>query len=63
VSEATARQIDAAIRHLIGEVFSRTLQLLGKNRDVLEHAAQELLVRETLDEAAISELAKWLVNG
>ncbi|MBI5861995.1 MAG: ATP-dependent metallopeptidase FtsH/Yme1/Tma family protein [Rhodocyclales bacterium] len=63
MSEATARQIDAAIRHLIGDVFSRTLQLLEKNRGVLEHAAQELLVHETLDEAAIGQLAKGLVHG
>jgi len=57
-SEATAQRIDAAVRQITGDLFARTLALLEANRELLEQAAQELLARETLDDAELRGLAE-----
>ncbi|WP_438264057.1 ATP-dependent zinc metalloprotease FtsH [Aquibaculum sediminis] len=61
-SEATARQIDEAVRGIIDRVFGRTLSVLERNRGLLERGAEALLQVETLDEAALSKLAEGLVR-
>jgi cell division protease FtsH len=40
--------------------FDRATELLQKHRDVLERCARELLVKETLDEAALKEMTGTL---
>ncbi len=55
-SEQTAREIDEAIKAIVGRVFERTRRALEANRAVLERCARALLERETLDEAALAEL-------
>ncbi|MDF2096208.1 ATP-dependent zinc metalloprotease FtsH [Fodinicurvata sp. CAU 1616] len=62
-SEATARQIDEAVRGIIDRVFGRTLSVLERNRALLERGAEALLQAETLDEAALSHLAEGLVRA
>jgi cell division protease FtsH len=57
VSEQTARAIDEAVQRIIAQAFERARGFLARNRPVLEAAAQELLQRETLDEARLSEWA------
>ena len=56
-SDATAERLDRTIRDLIEAVFLRTLALLERNRPLLEESAAELLERETLDEAALRQVA------
>ncbi|MBI2784640.1 MAG: AAA family ATPase [Gammaproteobacteria bacterium] len=60
ISEATQGRIDAAVRDIVMTAFHRAEAILGGNREILERGAQELLVRETLDEMALKELTKEL---
>ncbi len=52
-SEETAREIDSAVRKILDGSFDRAIQLLTRNRRVLEASAAELLEKETLDEQAL----------
>ena len=47
-SEATAREIDLAVRELVDSAFRRAREVLEANRAVLLEGAQDLLSRETL---------------
>jgi len=49
-SEDTAREIDNAVRDLVGKAYERARELLVQKRDVLERGAQLLLQKETLVE-------------
>jgi cell division protease FtsH len=60
--EATAREIDCAVRTLVDAAFVRARHLLGANRVLLEKAAGELLARETLGESELRELLAGLVR-
>jgi cell division protease FtsH len=60
-SEATAREIDCAVRELVDAAFARARRLLVANRPVLEKAAGELLARETLGESELREFFAGLV--
>ena len=55
-SEATAREIDAAVKAIVDEAFRRTVTLLRAQRDTLERGARLLLEHETLDEADLAAL-------
>jgi cell division protease FtsH len=55
-SEATAEQLDAAVKRIIDKVFIRTLAILTRNRPVLERTAKALLEKETLDGEALRNL-------
>jgi cell division protease FtsH len=55
-SDETARAIDVAVQQIVEAAFSRTVALLERQRDVLEHGARLLLEQETLDEADIAKL-------
>jgi cell division protease FtsH len=56
-SEATARQIDKAVRRLVDAAFARALSLLTTRRSTLDEGARRLLERETLGETELRELA------
>jgi cell division protease FtsH len=56
VSESTQQRIDEAVRGIVMGAFDRAIALLQTHREVLERCARELLVKETLDEAALREL-------
>jgi cell division protease FtsH len=60
-SEATAREIDVAVRDIIDAVYQKTLAILRRNRAALEAWAQKLLEKETLVEAELEELRKSVV--
>ena len=47
-SEATARDIDDAIRRLLGEALERAIAILRTNRDALDEGAENLLAHEML---------------
>ncbi len=59
-SEATAQQIDAAVRRTIEQCFRCATRILEANRAVLESAAAELLNKETLEEADLARLTEQL---
>ena len=60
IAESTQARIDETVRTLVMSVFERATAILERNRAVLERCAQELLKRETLDEASIRELTRDL---
>ncbi len=59
-SEHTAQAIDEAVKEIVAGVFERALELLERNRDTLERAAELLLERETLAEAELAEFVPRL---
>ena len=62
-SEATAEAVDTAVRELLSELSVQAFEILSHNRDILERAARRLLEVETLDQAALRELAQGLRHG
>jgi cell division protease FtsH len=54
--DATADAIDAEVRSIVDAALERTLEILRGRREILERAAQQLLRKETLDEADLVEL-------
>lgn len=61
-SEATAQQIDEAVRRIIDDVFEKAVMILEQNRDLLERTANLLLEVETLEEATLEDFAKEIVH-
>lgn len=59
-SEETAREIDCAVRTIVGGAFERTVALLADRRGLLEEGALRLLERETLNEEDLHELRQRL---
>ncbi len=57
-SEATAAQLDQAVKEIIAKVFERTLGILRERRADLERCAKALLERETLEADALRALVK-----
>ena len=57
-SEATAREIDCAVREIVARAFERTVGLLRGKRELLEETARNLLARETLDEGELKVIAE-----
>jgi cell division protease FtsH len=55
-SEATAREIDVAVREIVEAVYTKTLGILRRERSTLERWAAKLLEKETLVEAELEEL-------
>ncbi|MBW2361703.1 MAG: ATP-dependent zinc metalloprotease FtsH [Deltaproteobacteria bacterium] len=47
-SEETAREVDCAVRRLVGEAFERAVGILEAHRGALEAGARNLLEKETL---------------
>jgi cell division protease FtsH len=56
-SEETAREIDRAVRKLVGKAFRRAREILEANRNLLDESATLLLERETLDEDDLKAFA------
>jgi cell division protease FtsH len=55
-SEAVARRIDAQIRQIIGSAHEQALDTMTRYRDALDTLADQLLQKETLDEAEVASL-------
>jgi len=60
-SEATAREIDVAVRDIVAATYQKSLAILKRNRVSLEAWAQKLLEKETLAEVELDELRKAVV--
>jgi cell division protease FtsH len=50
------------VRQIVMAAFERATTLLQQRREVLERCARELLVKETLDEAALRALTPELAR-
>jgi cell division protease FtsH len=61
-SEATAREIDCAVRETVQSAFETATQVLVRARRVLEDGAQQLLATETLAEADLAALKQELLT-
>ena len=57
-SEATAAQLDKAVKDIIAKVFEQTLGILEERRAALDRCAQALLERETLEADALKALVE-----
>jgi cell division protease FtsH len=55
-SEATAREIDIAVRDIVDVVYEKAKLILMRERALLERWAQKLLEKETLGEDELGEL-------
>ena len=55
-SEATAREIDVAVRAIVDAAYQKAVAILAKNRAALESWAQKLLEKETLAESELAPL-------
>jgi cell division protease FtsH len=55
-SEATAREIDAAVKEIVDRAFAKAVKILTDKRAVLERGAQLLLKKETLNEDDLKAL-------
>jgi cell division protease FtsH len=55
-SEATAREIDAAVKGLVDRAFAKAVGILTDQRAILERGAQLLLAKETLTEDDLGAL-------
>jgi cell division protease FtsH len=55
-SDETAHAIDQAVQRIVEQALARTLELLRRQRPVLERGAALLLQKETLDEAELRAL-------
>jgi cell division protease FtsH len=51
-----AARIDAEVRKLIDEAHTEAADILIENRKVLDHLAQALVAKETLDTAEVQEI-------
>jgi cell division protease FtsH len=60
-SEATAREIDCAVRETVQSAFETATQVLVRARPVLEGGARQLLATETLAEAELAALRQELL--
>ncbi|MCP5112032.1 MAG: ATP-dependent zinc metalloprotease FtsH [bacterium] len=57
-SEATAIEIDKAVRSLVDNAYNRAQQLIEDNADALVRIAESLLEREVLDGNEVTQLIK-----
>ena len=55
-SEATAREIDLAVRDIVSGTYRRTLDLLRAREALLRESAKQLLERETLGETELERI-------
>jgi len=58
--EETAAAIDRAVRHLIDDAFRKAVAILSGNKGLVEEAAQQLLIKETLSETDLAGFARRL---
>ncbi|KPK06682.1 MAG: cell division protein FtsH [Betaproteobacteria bacterium SG8_39] len=62
-SEETAREIDLAVREIVKGAWEQAVEILSRERAVLERGAKLLLEKETLAEAELEELKASLSAG
>jgi len=61
-SEETAREIDMAVREIVGHAYETATSILSARRALLESGAKELLQKETLGEQDLARLREQLAS-
>lgn len=61
-SEDTANKIDTAVRALVDQALERAIDILRRNRALLDQTADELLKTETLNQPQITALKEAIVR-
>jgi cell division protease FtsH len=59
-SEATAREIDVAVRDIVESVYQKARTILMRERATLERWAERLLEKETLGDTELREIKQSL---
>lgn len=59
-SEHTARTIDSEIKRIVEEAYSRAIDILNENRDIVEWIADRLLEKETISSSEIRSIFREL---
>jgi cell division protease FtsH len=59
-SEATAREIDVAVRDIVESVYRKARDILARDKAHLERWAERLLEKETLGDAELAEIKRSL---
>ncbi len=62
-SEATAREIDVAVREIVEAVYRKARDILAREKATLERWAERLLEKETLGDAELAELKRNVSPG
>jgi cell division protease FtsH len=57
ISDETLSVVDAEVRAIITKCHAKAVELLNENRDKLDAIANELLIKETLDEPEVYKIA------
>jgi cell division protease FtsH len=60
-SEATAREIDVAVRDIVERVYRKARDILAREKATLERWAERLLERETLGDSELAELKRTIL--
>ncbi len=60
-SEMTAREIDCALRDIVEKAFANAVDILTRQRHLLEQSARRLLEKETLNEEELTSLRNTLL--
>jgi cell division protease FtsH len=55
-SEETAREIDCSVRKIVDKAHSRAVQILERNRTLLEEGSRDLLTKDTMPEQDLKAL-------
>ena len=55
-SEETAREIDCSVRKIVDQTHGRAVQILERNRALLEEGSRDLLAKETMPEQDLKAL-------
>ncbi|HYX64505.1 MAG TPA: ATP-dependent zinc metalloprotease FtsH [Burkholderiales bacterium] len=62
-SEATAREIDVAVREIVEAVYQKARAILLREKALLERWAERLLQKETLGDSELAEMQRGLSAG
>ena len=62
-SEETAREIDCSVRKIVDKVHGRAVQILERNRPLLEEGSRDLLAKETMPEQNLKALFSRVEAG
>ncbi len=59
-SEHTARAIDSEVKRFVEEAYSKALDILNDNRDIVERITEQLLEKETISSTEINSIFQEL---
>ena len=62
-SETTSREIDTAVKALVGASYTTAVEILEKNKPLLMEGAQLLLAKETLSEPDLKIIFEKIIKG